>query len=306
MTWWQKLEDRIFGYGTATTLGVYRILISFLALLAWLSLGRDVRAWFTDEGYVSAAALAQYDPAMALRWNPLPALSGNPGAVIAVYWLVAVAALCTMLGFQTRIAAAVLALGYVAFHHRNPVILNSGDTLIRQSLLILTLAPSGRALSLDAWIAAKKGRPLDQMVSRWSTSMLQFQMAVMYGTTVWHKTLGAHWVDGTASWYAAQLSEFQRFPMPAWFDAPPFLQIVTWGTLVIEVMLASTVFWKPTRAISLWLGVLLHVGIEYRMNIPFFAFICMTQYVTHFKGEEMDAFLARFKRKPSTEVAPAT
>ena len=222
---------------------------------------------------------------------------------MAVFGLTTVAALLTALGLWTRVATIALAVGMITLHHRNPFILNGGDTLLRVSLITLALSPCGAAFSLDRHFRERKGLPVLDSVSLWPQRLIQVQMTLVYGTTVWHKLTGVRWIDGTAAWYPGQLLEFNRFPVPNWVDLPPFLQAATWGTLIVEAGLAYLVFWRPARKWVLMGGVVLHAVIEYRFNIPLFAFISVAQYLAHYDGEEVKLWFAKRRRKLETASA---
>lgn len=287
----KRLNDWMFGFGSPATLAVYRILIGTLALANWALLTPFYADWFTESGFISRELSRRWAGEL-LRIDPFTILPSDTLAQVA-WWVMGATALMTLLGWKTRYATIVLFICTTAFHHRNPVILHSGDTLLRMSLFALALAPCGLMYSLDA--RGKKG-DIPQ-VSLWPQRLIQIQMAVMYGTTVIHKAYGELWLNGTAAWYPTRLAEFTRFPVPAFLDTTPFLQIATYGTLLIEIALATLVFAKPFRKWVLIGGLLLHGFIEWRMNIPLFAFISCAQYVAHYDGTEVRLWVERFQSK---------
>jgi hypothetical protein len=81
--------------------------------------------------------------------------------------------------------------------------------------------------------------------------------------------------------------------MPPFWNQQPFIAAETWGTLVIELALATLVFGRPMRGWVLLAGLLLHLGIEYSMNIPFFAAIICAGYIAHYEGWEVEGFARR-------------
>jgi hypothetical protein len=257
----------------------------------------DFRAWYTETGYIPTAMLERWNGGM-FRFNLLENVT-NPDVAAVFYGLTLLAALFTALGLFTRISSIALLVGVTTLHHRAPDILHSGDTLVRAMLLYIAVAPSGAAVSLDRYFALKRGAapavPPD--VSLWPQRMMQIQVAILYFTTVWHKSFGNWWLNGTATWYPPQLDEFDRFPVPAFFDQQPMLAITTYGTLIVELALATLVFAKPLRKWVLIGGLLLHAGIEWRMNIPMFAFIMTATYIVFYEGEETAAWAKRVASK---------
>jgi hypothetical protein len=287
-------QEWMFGYGSPVTLGVLRILFGFLALVNLLMIATDFDAWFSERGYVPWT--------ITERWlGDVPRLNLLAGVTddrvtAAFYGMVVIAATLTTLGLGTRIAAIALAIGIISLHHRNPLILHGGDTMLRMCVIYLAVAPCGAALSLDRWILLRRGlapaTPLD--VSLWPQRLFQIQIAIVYFTTVWHKWFGGTWRDGTAAWYPAQLTEFHRFPVPDFIYQPPFLQIATYGTLLVELALATLVFHRPFRKWVLLAGIGMHGYIEWTMNIPLFAFLMVASYVAHYDGDEVSRWLKRF------------
>ncbi|MCH8977769.1 MAG: hypothetical protein IH945_00805, partial [Armatimonadetes bacterium] len=70
----------------------------------------------------------------------------------------------------------------------------------------------------------------------------------------------------------------------------PFLAATTYGTLLVELALATLVFARPMRKWVLLAGVAMHAGIEYRMNIPLFGLIITSCYIAHYEGHEVSAW----------------
>lgn len=297
----KRLDQAIFGPTTPHTMALYRIVIGFLAFVNWAMLTPFFGDWYTETGYVSSASTERWQ-GPTLRFDPLTPLAND--ALNQVVWFALGAVFISlMLGWQTRLMAVLAFLGTVAFHHRNPFLLHSGDTLLRMSLFALAIAPCGLVWSLDA--RQRMGEV--PMISMWHQRLVQIQLAVMYGTTVIHKGMGTMWRDGTASWYPTRLSEFERFPVPPFMDTPFMVAASTYSTILIEIALATLVFHPRFRGWVLLGGVALHGMIEWRMNIPLFAFISIAQYVSHYRGEEVNAFFERWwdlRRRSVPSPAP--
>jgi len=290
MKWLKAFDRAMFGQVSPVTMGVLRIVTGFLTLLDFLFMANQFTDWFTEKGYYpvwQAQKWASGDLNLNLLWNVT-----DSRITLALFVLTCVAALTTMLGLWTRVSSIVLFLLVVTFHHRCPDILNSGDTLLRQMVFFVMIAPSGAACSLDRLFALWKGKaPLEPMlVSAWPQRLWQFQVTVVYFTTVWHKWTGTHWRDGTATWFVPQLREFERFPVPSFFDHQPMVAVTTYLTLVIELGIAFFAYSKPVRKYVLLAGVVLHAAIEYRFNIPLFAFVMTSTYLSFYDGDEVTAW----------------
>lgn len=296
----KDLDRFWFGYGSPLPLGIFRALMGGLILLNLLMLLPDWRTWFSEDGFVPAWVGALYlrptiDAGRGFRiprFDPLVEVV-DPRLALAAYLVVVLAAALTTVGLWTRWASAVLALGIVALHHRNALILHGGDSVIRLGAIYLAVAPSGAAFSLDA---RRRGTP-PEPVSQWPRRLIQFNMALIYFTSTWGKYFGTYWKNGLATYFPARLNEFKRFPVPGFFNDLPFVYVTTWGTLFVEFALGLLVWFKPLRKWCLLGGLMLHGYIEWAMNIPLFSFLMMSMYVVWYDGEEIEHWWERTRRR---------
>jgi hypothetical protein len=158
---------------------------------------------------------------------------------------------------------------------------------MRQAGFCLMFMPAGRALSLDRLLAARRHRrrgdpepfPPPRPAAPWAQRVLQIQLALVYLATIRWKLTGITWIHGTAVYYATRLAEFDRFPVPYIFRDPYTIKLATWGTLVVEFALGALVWFRDLRYPILLAGVMLHLGLEYSMNIPLFQWTMITAYV---------------------------
>lgn len=292
---WTGIDQALFGAVSPTAFGVFRMLIGFWAFCGLLQLVPNLEALFTERGFVPVAFAERFSEGI-VRWNPLVWFPGE-GFFYAFFGLTVLAAAMTCLGLFSRIASIALFLGLVALHHRNPDILNSGDSLIRQFTFFLAIGPSGAGLSLDQWRAGRRTFAEWPNISAWPQRLVVFQLAVVYFTTVWWKMMGTKWRDGSATWYPARLNEFDRFPYPQFIDDMPIVMVTTYGTLLVELALATLVFAKPLRKWVILAGLGMHGWIEYSMNIPFFSAIIVTGYVCFYEGDEVERWFGRLSER---------
>ena len=298
----RQLDRWWFGFGSATTLGLFRLCIGTLAFLNFLMLAGDWGAWFSENSYMPAWLgqlwLGPVQPTGVSDWDMtrLDVISGvtDPRIAAGFFALTTVAALFTAMGLFTRVAAFTLALGVVSLHHRNTGVLHGGDTLLRLGVIYLAVSPCGRACSLDRLFRLRRGEETEPVeISLWSQRLIQFNMALIYFTTMWGKTFGPKWIDGTATWYPARLAEFYRFPVPGFMNDLPMVYFTTYFTLAVEFSLATLVFFRPFRKYVLFAGVMLHGTIEYSMNIPLFSYLMVSCYISHYEGEEVTTFFRK-------------
>jgi len=282
-----------FFYEPASPLpvAVYRAMYGFLVLVNVLLLLPDAADWFSELGVVPLSIEHKLEPMSRLDLMAL--LPGTPEAARIYLLVLAAAAACLMLGFYTRIAAVVTYLGLTSLHHRNVFILHGGDTLLRVMGFYLVFADAGARLSLDRWFSGEKRPPPN--VAPWAQRLMQLQLCALYLFTSLSKMSGNLWADGTAVYYVLNLDEFRRFPVPLVADYLPLVKLATWGTLVVEFSLATLIWVYEWRYKVLLAGLLLHLGIEWSMNVPLFQWAAIAGYVLFIPAEDIEATLDRLK-----------
>jgi uncharacterized membrane protein YphA (DoxX/SURF4 family) len=286
-------------------IALYRILFGSVVLANQLLMLPDVMEWFGPRGTVTFDTGLQVPGGNGFnlfRWLPHTS---------AVVWLVYAAsclfAITLLIGLFSRLSAVLVFMLIVTLNHRNPIILNGGDTFLRVAAFFLIFAPAGKALSVDSSLAKRRRRTVPALYAPWAMRLIQLQLTFLYLYAVVWKISGAFWLDGTAVYYTSRLIEFWRFPVPYVFEHVWTIKLWTWFTLLIEFALGSLVWIKELRYPVLLSGILLHAGIEYSMNIPMFGFIMVSTYVLFVEPDDLQRVLARFQRaaKPEPTAAQA-
>lgn len=278
-------------------IAVYRILLGLMVLANHALLLPDIHEWFSDRGTLSFATAKRVSGGGGL--NLFDLLPHTDAAVWFMFTLSCLAAVTLLIGLFTRTSAVILFLTLVTLHHRNPIVLNSGDTFLRIATFFVIFSQAGAALSLDRLIRIARGRESGPPAPRapWAMRMIQIQLACLYVYAFVWKALGTMWLSGTAVYYTSRLAEFWRFPVPYVFEHLWSIKVWSWATLVVELALGTLVWIKELRYWVLLSGVLLHLGIEYSMNIPLFAFIMISTYVTFVEPEHLQRFFAWCKAR---------
>jgi hypothetical protein len=210
-------------------------------------------------------------------------------------------------GLRTRLAAVVVFLGILSFQRGNPLVWNSGDVLLRNLALFCALAPSGEALSLDR-LRRAPGRFWEfPPRAPWALRLIQIQLSLLYFSTVWDKLQGDTWRGGTAVSFALRITDIQRFPTPSWVtDSVILTEILTFGTLALELGLAVLVWNRVARPWVLCFGIMLHLIIEYSILVGFFTLALFTAYLAFLPPEAVSrrilALRDRFRRRPPPKV----
>jgi hypothetical protein len=286
-----------------STLALFRIAFAVVVLAWTVSLAPALYSFFADDGI-----LPGHPDGGRGAWGLLE-LNSSAAAVTTLYLLLLAGAICLAFGFKTRLAAVVVFVCLVSFARRDPWVLNSGDLLVVVLAFYLMLAPSGAALSVDRWLRARRRFWEFPRRSLWPLRLIQVQVSLLYFFAVWAKLRGATWNDGTAVSYALRIEDLERFPVPGFVtDSLLLVNLLTYGTLVVELALAILVWNGKLRPWVLLLGVTLHLGIDYAVRVGFFSYAALVAYVAFVPPETASTWVYRLRdrtaRSPLAWLVP--
>ena len=266
---------------------IYRCLTGLIMLANNLLVYPDLFNFYGQRGIVTPSTAVNLSGGTGL--NLFQFLPKSDGSLIFIFALSSLAAFTLAIGLWSRISALVVFLTFVSIDHRNPILLNSGDSFLRIGLFFLIFSNAGDAFSVDRLIRLARGKefgPLP-MKAQWAMRLIQLQLAFVYLYAFAWKAMGPMWLAGTAVYYTARLQEFWRFPVPYIFEHMWTIKLWAWSTLVIEFSLGVLIWVKELRYVVLLGGVLLHAGIDYSMNIPLFGFIMVSAYITFVDARDL-------------------
>jgi hypothetical protein len=282
------------------TLGLVRIVFG-LTTIAWtLALLPDLYDVFGEQGVAPQAARLDY------QWSVLEVWPGDRAMLIC--WVVLlVSALALAVGWHSRLAAVVVFVLLQSFVRRGVYIVNAGDAILTIIALVLALCSCGAALSLDQrrrtgsfWSA--------QTRSVWPIRLLQVQLSVIYLVSVQAKLSGKTWTEGSAVFYAWRSDgRWATLPAPEWLaDNAILVNVVTWGTLQIELAIAVLVWNRRLRFWILAAGVVMHIAIMVNLNIAFFSVAMFVLYVAFIPADavrDIPSRVAARRRQPAEKEA---
>jgi hypothetical protein len=245
-------------------LALFRILFGFILLLNGAFLLPDIHTWFSRDGIFSLnLARSMIGPD---RLNIFLLTSDAPLTVSFVFWSYMAACFGLMIGFAARKMALIVFICLASFAHRNIYILHSGDTFIRLISFMFIFAPSAAALSIESMVYGGPRKSINPTAFR----VMQLQICLLYFAAALFKLKGDKWMDGSVVYIVQQLREFQRFPVPDFMRTVAASKLQTWGTLAVEGLFPFLVWFRDTRLLVMAALVLMHLGIEYSMNIQLF------------------------------------
>lgn len=287
-----------------------RIAMGLLVIAAALQLWPDRMAWFSEHGVLTTPQAIAFNQAYTAGPRLITFLYGASDSAINLFFVAYfIAAFLMTIGLWTRPAILLVWLGLNAIHNRNMVVnTTGGDQVMLIFTAYLFFARSDAAISVSRLLRIRAGKEgVDApLIAIWPQRMMQLQVSIVYLSTFLNKAPGQTWEHGIAAYLPYMVREFHRFRVP--FMDPHhlwFIELVTYSTLAIEFMLGTLVWVPRLRLKILTLGVLLHLGIEYSMNIPLFAFLMMASYLSFLKQTDLAVFRKWLKRRLKIDVPNA-
>lgn len=288
-------------------LALFRILYGLLAIWNSLFLFPNYERYFTENGRLTWDRVKHFPEHF---YSILQVSPESSEFVLAVVWVSLIASVLLTLGLFSRVAAFVLFAIQVAFQHRNPFILNSGDHLFLILAFLLALAPSDHTWSLKSVLTRRSGASPSEkaLIPSWSTRLIGLQICYIYLYAFAAKINSKPWISGTAMFDVLASPSLARWPAELHHPIP--LALATWGTLLFELFFPLFVWQKPFRRYAIPVGILFHLGIEISMVLPVFSALMMISYATFLDDEDAHAlisFPARLfgRRKAGVKSKPA-
>lgn len=274
-----------------STLALFRIAYGLVLTLWTLSLLPDATSFFSADGVLSEGSLPGW------RWSLLE-LGDSRGAVLGLMVILLTAAICVMVGYRTRLATTVSFLLLVSLRWRNIWVMNGGDSLLRHMGFFLMLSPAGAALSVDRWRTARDRFWTHPLRAPWALRLIQIQISTVYLFSVWLKAQGERWNAGTAVSDSLRVQDLLRFKLP-WFVTDSLLvaNLLTFGTLAVELGLAVLLWNRRALRYVVVLGVTLHLFIELTMSLGFFSTVMILGYLAFVPEETAAAFTERLRAR---------
>jgi predicted DCC family thiol-disulfide oxidoreductase YuxK len=293
--WFQELST--------TPLEVVRIGIGAALLLYYLSASCYLLEFWGDAGLLPRAlALRDSDPWMHSVFFYFTA----PWQWIAFDALFLFCCAAFTAGWRTAWVKWIVLIGHLSFINRNDVLVYGADKILAALLLILCLAPVGRAISLDRVRAVRriKRTRLDAVLppytSRWAgacTRLMQIQMAVLFFYSGAAKLRGDQWLDGDAIWLVFSSKDYYNGLLLDLFAGHYWLvNIATYSTVLIEISYPFLIWQRATRPYLLAAAILLHLQFAVFLGLFYFSFVMIMGHLSFVRVEWLRRLGAAWQR----------
>jgi len=268
------------------SLALFRIALGTVLLFTLIALLPDIDAFYTDRGILPRDALInEFGNPWAISVH---LMSGQWSVQLGLILIAIIFAAGLISGYRTRLCTVVSWFLLSSLQVRNPVILQSGDTLLRLLLFWSIFVPLNGRCSLDQALNSSTPRPEAAHMS-WGSQALMLQLCFVYWFTAalkWHPV----WIgEGSAVYYALSLDIFVtpfgrfllRFPEP--------LRLITFGTVLLEFFGPFLVFSPVRQGLSRLLVVLMficfHAGLGLSMHLGNFPWACAAGWLMFLPAE---------------------
>ncbi len=279
---WQSWFADVFTFDVRS-MALFRISVG--ALLIWDLVFRAqwFRDMYTEDGFMTRALSRDVfrvtvgDEIASQVWS-LYWISESTSFQVFLFVLAGVFAAMLMVGAWTRVATIASWLLLVSLHARNPLVLTSGDFLLKMSLFWSMFLPLGAVWSVDAWRIGKRAMRAKTTLVSFATAAFMLQLIFMYFFTGVAK-MNEDWFSGNAMYYVLRLDIYATDFGKSLLAYPTLLSWTSWATLFVEVILIWTMLFSWKNGFFRWLNLLIywafHIGIIMCLQIGLFPIICM-------------------------------
>jgi hypothetical protein len=277
----------------ARALAAFRVAVGALLVADLLLRARDLTAFYTDDGVLPRTVLFDVT---GPYWLSLHVVSGAATVQLLLFGLAAVVAVALAVGYRTRTATVASWVLLVSLQHRNPVVLNGGDTLLRMALFWAMFVPLGTRWSVDARQRERTADRTDRAASVASvgTAALLLQVVTMYLANGLLKLGGDLWRSGEAIRYVFSLDQFTVFLGNVLGAYPALLTVLAelWLVMVVCSPLLVVLTGRPRGLFALaFVGA--HVGMFLTMQLGIFPFVAVAALLLFLPASFWDAAASR-------------
>jgi hypothetical protein len=286
----RRALDFFWGPADPRTYALVRIALAVAALANLIQL------WPLRYEYFSASGMVGLE---ATRITTFGHLYGSvfylvtSRAGVTVVFLVAAAAMIGLgAGFAMRACALVVWMWHLSYSGRAFPILHSWDALLRIYSLLVLVSPMGRGWTAARALRRRPGERDDASVPIYGLRLMQWQLVVVYVTTLWLKLPDAYWRNGQVVAYFS-MSFYSTTPDDTFLARHEWISAVqTYLSLAIEGAVPWLLWMKRTRVAGFAAGFALHFGIGVTSILAIFSVCLLPGYLSFLDGDDIDRTLA--------------
>jgi predicted DCC family thiol-disulfide oxidoreductase YuxK len=282
----------IFGLDLRS-LALFRIALGFLILYDLFIRAGDMTAFYTDQGILPRADLLRYNSVEA--GFSLHMAFGSIWGQSFLFGVSAVLACMLIVGFHTRVANIASWFMLISLQNRNPMAIQSGDTLFNMLLLWGAFLPLGARFSIDS-VRNSLPRRTDNLYLGIGTIGLLAQLCFLYFFASYDKDR-VMWTSGKAIYLAGHLEAMAK-PIMIWLrDYPalhPFMGTTVFYTERLGWLLLFVPFQNQKfRLFTFFWFIGLHINFGLGLAVGIFAWAGMILWLAFLPTIVWDWIFAR-------------
>jgi predicted DCC family thiol-disulfide oxidoreductase YuxK len=230
-----------------------------------------------------------------------------PWQWVAFHALFLLCAAALMVGWRTSWVKWIVLVGQVSYDYRTPIIFYGVDKILACLLIVMCVAPIGRAISLDRVRAVRTAKleKLDATVPPYSSPwagacirLMQIQMAVLFFYSAVGKLRGDDWWDGDALWVVFTIGEhYSRAILDVLASHYWLVNLGTYSTVIIEIAFPFLIWQRRTRPYLLAAAIFLHFQFAVLMGLFYFSFVMVMGHMSFVRPEWLARLGEAWKRK---------
>ncbi len=211
------------------------------------------------------------DPAFHFTYYGFGWVQPWPGrGMYYLFGILAAAALCILLGFKYRLAAAIFFFGFTYVFLLDQARYLNHFYLISVISFLMIFVPAHRAFSLDA---LQSKSPPSKTVPRWALWILRAQLALMYVFAGIAKING-DWLRGSPM--RDLLARHVSMPLVgAYLTDERVVMLFAYGGLLFDLFIVPFLLWSKTRYLALVAAAAFHGMNHFLFEIGIFPWFAM-------------------------------
>jgi hypothetical protein len=290
----RRVVDFFWGPADARAYALVRVALAIGGLVNLVDLWPHRFELYASTGVVSLDAV--HAAMNGIRYFSIFDYAASEGAVTAVFAAAAVALVALGLGVFPRVAAVLVVLWHLSSSHRAPPVLHGWDHILRAYSLLVLVSPMPKV-----WSVLRRGQPSGS-VPAYGLRMMQWQLAVIYMTTVWQKLPDPYWRNGQLLAYFS-VSLFSREPNTLFLVRHEWLSaLATYISLAIEASIPWLLWFQTTRVLGLLAGFGLHFLVAVTARIAIFSTCMMIPYAAFLQAADIDWLSALARSRSLREL----
>lgn len=255
--WFESFDQKRFRLFQVVFLSTILVLYGFRLL--------DFEFLYTDKGLLPFSILSDI-PELLYKGLPLEHLAKNAtlGFVLHII-LIALIAL-TLFYRQIWPLAVLIYVLHVVFLRRNPMSVYGVDMVATFWFLYMAMVnPTAKS---QVW----------QSINSVAYRLIQLQLCIIYAYSGFDKARGLTWWKGDAVWYALGNTQVSSIDFSFLAHTPAILTIMAFVTVLWETYFPVLIWVPQIKKYVLTIGIALHLGIAFMMNLYEFSFVMLAAY----------------------------